>query len=153
MIEDVPVLLKSDDIKSVQDILTVLFTSLPTNIGEFVKWVAEVRRQEEGGSKLSEEEKARLAVKVFSSSYLISPLFTFWVLVFCLLVHQKYSGPHGFEPGTLTCKGICLANALHAGSALQSIWMYQVVSDLNELVGRTNGHLLGYASGLAQFQN
>lgn len=102
MIEDVPVLLKSDDIKSVQDVLTVLFTSLPTNIGEFVKWVAEVRRQEEGGSKLSEEEKARLAVKVFSSSYLISPLFTFWVLVFCLLEHQKYSGPHGFEPGTLT---------------------------------------------------
>lgn len=63
LLDDVPILLNSDDINSVHDILTILFTSLPANVGEFIKWVAEVRRQEEGGSRLSEEEKARLAVK------------------------------------------------------------------------------------------
>ncbi|KAL5997095.1 Glutathione gamma-glutamylcysteinyltransferase 1 [Asimina triloba] len=63
LIEDVPRLLTSEDVNSVQNVLTVLFGSLPANIEEFIKWVAEVRRQEEGGSSLSQEEKARLAAK------------------------------------------------------------------------------------------
>ncbi|XP_042516534.1 glutathione gamma-glutamylcysteinyltransferase 1-like [Macadamia integrifolia] len=63
LIDDVPVLMKSEDIKDVQKLLSVIFTSLPANFGEFIKWVAEVRRREEGGSGLSKEEKERLAVK------------------------------------------------------------------------------------------
>ncbi|XP_058101558.1 glutathione gamma-glutamylcysteinyltransferase 1-like [Magnolia sinica] len=63
LIEDVPLLLKSEDVNNIQTVLTVLFSSLPTHVGEFIKWVAEVRRTEEGGSSLSQEEKARLAVK------------------------------------------------------------------------------------------
>ncbi|XP_043707591.1 glutathione gamma-glutamylcysteinyltransferase 1-like isoform X2 [Telopea speciosissima] len=63
LIDDVSVLLKSKDIKDVQKLLSVVFTSLPANFGEFIKWVAEVRRQEDGGSSLSTEEKERLAVK------------------------------------------------------------------------------------------
>ncbi|KAF8394250.1 hypothetical protein HHK36_020457 [Tetracentron sinense] len=63
LIDDVPLLLKSEDVKDIQKVLSVVFTSLPTNFGEFIKWVAEVRRQEDGGSSLSKEEKGRLAVK------------------------------------------------------------------------------------------
>ncbi|KAJ0963725.1 hypothetical protein J5N97_028847 [Dioscorea zingiberensis] len=61
--EDVPNLLKSDDLKSVPEVLSLIFESLPANAGEFIKWIAEVRRQEENGSSLSKEEKARIAVK------------------------------------------------------------------------------------------
>jgi len=31
---------------------------------EFITWIAEVRRQEDGNLTLSEEEKGRLAIKV-----------------------------------------------------------------------------------------
>lgn len=60
---DVPVLLKSDDLKSVPEVLSVIFESLPAHAGDFIKWIAEVRRQEEDGSSLSKEEKARIAAK------------------------------------------------------------------------------------------
>ncbi|KAJ4968481.1 hypothetical protein NE237_015182 [Protea cynaroides] len=63
LIDDVPVLLKSEDIKDVQKVLSVVFTSIPANFGEFIKWVAEVRRKEDGGSGLSKEEKERLSLK------------------------------------------------------------------------------------------
>ncbi|XP_077250759.1 glutathione gamma-glutamylcysteinyltransferase 1-like isoform X2 [Tasmannia lanceolata] len=63
LIEDVPILLNSEDINNVQKILSAWFTSLPTGAEEFIKWVAEVRRQEEGESSLSKEEKERLSVK------------------------------------------------------------------------------------------
>ncbi|XP_068654853.1 glutathione gamma-glutamylcysteinyltransferase 1 isoform X2 [Aristolochia californica] len=63
LIEDVPVLLKSEDIDDVQKVLSVVFTSLPTSAEDFIKWVAEVRRQEEGAQSLSKEEKARLDAK------------------------------------------------------------------------------------------
>lgn len=62
--EDVPVLLKSEDLKGTQDVLTVIFQSLPLNYSDFIKWVAEVRRTEDSGQSLSPEEKARLALKV-----------------------------------------------------------------------------------------
>ena len=63
--EDVPVLLGLEDVADVNNVLSVLFKSLPSNFAEFIKWIAEVRRQEDGGQSLSEEEKGRLAVKVF----------------------------------------------------------------------------------------
>ncbi|XP_002529835.2 glutathione gamma-glutamylcysteinyltransferase 1 isoform X1 [Ricinus communis] len=63
LVDDVPLLLKSEDVKDVNRLLYVVFTSLPSNFGEFIKWVAEVRRQEDGRGNLSQEEKGRLAVK------------------------------------------------------------------------------------------
>ena len=62
--EDVPLLLKSKGVNDIQKVLSVVFTSLPSNFGEFIKWIAEVRRGEDGGQSLSPEEKARLAIKV-----------------------------------------------------------------------------------------
>lgn len=62
--DGVPLLLKSKDLKDTQDVLTVIFTSLPLNYSDFIKWVAEVRRTEDSGQSLSPEEKARLALKV-----------------------------------------------------------------------------------------
>ncbi|XP_024019168.1 glutathione gamma-glutamylcysteinyltransferase 3 isoform X2 [Morus notabilis] len=63
LIEDVPLLLKLDDMKDVQEVLSVVFKSPPADLREFIKWVAEVRSQEDGSLFLSEEEKGRLAVK------------------------------------------------------------------------------------------
>ncbi|KAL6968173.1 Glutathione gamma-glutamylcysteinyltransferase 1 [Sarracenia purpurea var. burkii] len=64
LIDDVPCLLKSEDVKDVKNVLSVVLSSLPIDFREFIKWVAEVRRQEEnGGQSLSQEEKGRLAVK------------------------------------------------------------------------------------------
>lgn len=67
LVEDVPVLLGLEDVEDVNSVLSVVFKSLPSNFGEFIKWIAEVRRQEDGGQSLSQEEKGRLAVKVFLS--------------------------------------------------------------------------------------
>ncbi|KAJ0079561.1 hypothetical protein Patl1_22972 [Pistacia atlantica] len=63
LMEDVPNLVKSKDFKDIDNVLSVVFASLPSNFGEFIKWVAEVRRQEDGDNSLSQEEKGRLAVK------------------------------------------------------------------------------------------
>jgi glutathione gamma-glutamylcysteinyltransferase len=49
--------------KDIEKVLSVIFTSLPSNFGDFIKWIVEVRRQEDGGQTLSQEEKSRLAVK------------------------------------------------------------------------------------------
>ncbi|KAL5561955.1 hypothetical protein UlMin_031702 [Ulmus minor] len=63
LIDDVPLLLKSENVQDIQKVILVVFSSLPSNFDEFIKWVAEVRRQEDGGQSLSPEEKARLSVK------------------------------------------------------------------------------------------
>ncbi|PSR89752.1 Glutathione gamma-glutamylcysteinyltransferase [Actinidia chinensis var. chinensis] len=64
LVDDVPCLVKSVDVKNVKDVLSVVLSSLPNNFREFIKWVAEVRRKEEdGGLSLSQEEKGRLAIK------------------------------------------------------------------------------------------
>lgn len=55
--EDVPLQLESDGVKGVENLLSVVFKSAPADIKEFIKWVAEVRRQEDGSMILSEEEK------------------------------------------------------------------------------------------------
>lgn len=61
--EDVPHQLKLDDVKDVENLLSVVFKSAPVDLKEFIKWVAEVRRQDDAGVSLSEEEKARLIIK------------------------------------------------------------------------------------------
>lgn len=69
LVDEVPILLKSETLDTVPAVLSLFIKSLPSSAGDFIKWVAEVRRQEEGGATLSNEEKARLALKV--SIYLI----------------------------------------------------------------------------------
>ncbi|KVI12347.1 Phytochelatin synthase [Cynara cardunculus var. scolymus] len=64
LVEDVPVLLSSKNVKDVKDVLSIVFNSLPSKVLEFIKWVAEVRRTEEGDQSLSPEEQERLAIKV-----------------------------------------------------------------------------------------
>lgn len=63
LMDDVPFLLKSENVKDLEKVLSVVFTSLPSNFGEFIKWVAEVRRGEDAGQSLSEEERGRLVTK------------------------------------------------------------------------------------------
>ncbi|KAK4492462.1 hypothetical protein RD792_003271 [Penstemon davidsonii] len=61
--DEVPVLLSSDYVKDVKNVLSTVFTSLPSDFAEFIKWVAEVRRKDDGDQDLSQEEKGRLAIK------------------------------------------------------------------------------------------
>ncbi|KAF7818451.1 glutathione gamma-glutamylcysteinyltransferase 3-like isoform X1 [Senna tora] len=61
--EDVPLLLKSEDLEDIQKVLSVIFKSPPAELRGFITWVAEVRRQEDGNLTLSEEERGRLAIK------------------------------------------------------------------------------------------
>ncbi|KAF5726993.1 glutathione gamma-glutamylcysteinyltransferase 3-like [Tripterygium wilfordii] len=61
--EDVPLLLKLDDVKDIEDVLSIVFKSPPADLRYFIKWIAEVRRQENGDMTISEEEKRRLAIK------------------------------------------------------------------------------------------
>nr|Q2TE74.2 RecName: Full=Glutathione gamma-glutamylcysteinyltransferase 2; AltName: Full=LjPCS2-7R; AltName: Full=Phytochelatin synthase 2 [Lotus japonicus] len=61
--ENVPLLLKSEDLKDIQEVLSVVFKSPPSELREFITWIAEVRRQEDGNLTLSEEEKGRLVIK------------------------------------------------------------------------------------------
>ncbi|KAI3782952.1 hypothetical protein L2E82_13013 [Cichorium intybus] len=63
LVEDVPVLLSSTNVKDVKDVLSIVFNSLPSKFLEFIKWVAEVRRTEEGNQSLSPEELERLTIK------------------------------------------------------------------------------------------
>ncbi|CAA0815218.1 Glutathione gamma-glutamylcysteinyltransferase 1 [Striga hermonthica] len=63
LMDDVPVLLSSDNINDVKKVLSTVFTYLPSDFAEFIKWVAEIRRKEDGAQSLSEEEKERLTTK------------------------------------------------------------------------------------------
>ncbi|XP_020220484.1 glutathione gamma-glutamylcysteinyltransferase 1 isoform X2 [Cajanus cajan] len=49
LLDDIPILLKSEDMKDIHQILSIIVTSLPSNFEEFIKWVVEIRRQEDGG--------------------------------------------------------------------------------------------------------
>ncbi|KAL6564660.1 Glutathione gamma-glutamylcysteinyltransferase 1 [Orobanche minor] len=60
LVDDVPCLLKSEDVKDICKVLSVIVTSLPSNFEEFIKWI---RRQEDGVPSLSEEEKTQAVVK------------------------------------------------------------------------------------------
>ncbi|KAH9323542.1 hypothetical protein KI387_018181 [Taxus chinensis] len=61
--EEVPQLLKAEDIISVQKVLSVILVSLPANLTDFIKWIAEVRRWENKDKALDKEEADRLAIK------------------------------------------------------------------------------------------
>ncbi|KAL9431147.1 hypothetical protein AB3S75_026357 [Citrus x aurantiifolia] len=61
--EDVPHRLKMNDVKDVENLLSLVLKSAPVDLKEFIKWVAEVRRQDVAGVSSSEEEKARLVIK------------------------------------------------------------------------------------------
>ncbi|XP_027094649.2 glutathione gamma-glutamylcysteinyltransferase 1 isoform X1 [Coffea arabica] len=61
--EEVPLMLKSDTVKGIEDVISMIFSSLPPNFADFINWVAEVRRQEDASENLSEEERGRLAMK------------------------------------------------------------------------------------------
>ncbi|KAI4311398.1 hypothetical protein MLD38_036300 [Melastoma candidum] len=63
LVDDVSQLVKSEDLKDVQDVLRIVCASLPADFGKFIQWMAEVRREADGGSSISEEEKGRLAIK------------------------------------------------------------------------------------------
>ncbi|KAL1559644.1 Glutathione gamma-glutamylcysteinyltransferase 1, variant 2 [Salvia divinorum] len=63
LMDDVPVLLSSDNMLNVKNVLATVFTSLPSDFAEFIKWVAEIRREEDSNQSLSEEEKGRLRIK------------------------------------------------------------------------------------------
>lgn len=63
-VEDLPNLLKGENLDNVQTLLSRLIESLPAEAEALIKWVAEVRRKEEGGPSLSKEEKERLFLKV-----------------------------------------------------------------------------------------
>ena len=64
--EDVPQLLKSEDLKDIQEVLSHAFKSPPSELRGLITWIAEVCRQEDGNLTLSEDEKGRLAIKVFT---------------------------------------------------------------------------------------
>ncbi|KAI3787150.1 hypothetical protein L1987_41402 [Smallanthus sonchifolius] len=64
LMEDVLELLSSKNVKDVKDVLSIVFSSLPSKFLEFIKWVPEVRRTEEGDQSLSPEEQERLSIKV-----------------------------------------------------------------------------------------
>ncbi|KAL9235717.1 hypothetical protein vseg_010456 [Gypsophila vaccaria] len=59
----IPHILSSDKIKSIQDVISAVFTSAPSNLKNLVNWVAEVRISEDESKSLSEEENRRLVVK------------------------------------------------------------------------------------------
>ncbi|XP_056175100.1 glutathione gamma-glutamylcysteinyltransferase 1-like isoform X2 [Syzygium oleosum] len=63
LMDDVPHLLKSKDVKDINGILSILLASLPSDFGKFIQWIAEVRRERDGGIGISEEEKRRLAIR------------------------------------------------------------------------------------------
>ncbi|XP_021763263.1 glutathione gamma-glutamylcysteinyltransferase 3-like [Chenopodium quinoa] len=56
-------LLSSEEIHNIQDILSVILASAPADLSNFINWVAEVRKQENGSNLVSEEEQGRLVTK------------------------------------------------------------------------------------------
>ncbi|KAJ8443990.1 hypothetical protein Cgig2_020836 [Carnegiea gigantea] len=61
--EEVPHLLSSNEIKGIQGILSVILASAPKNLRDFINWVAEVRKLEDGNKVVNEEERKRLSIK------------------------------------------------------------------------------------------
>ncbi|ESQ36535.1 hypothetical protein EUTSA_v10007644mg [Eutrema salsugineum] len=61
--EDVPRLVSSQHVDTIERILYVVFKSLPSNFNQFIRWMAEIRRTEDVNQNLSSEEKSRLNLK------------------------------------------------------------------------------------------
>ncbi|KAJ8749104.1 hypothetical protein K2173_013711 [Erythroxylum novogranatense] len=56
-------LLLTEDVKDVETLFSVIFNSAPTGVRDFIKWIAEVRRQDDRDIILSEEGSQMLAIK------------------------------------------------------------------------------------------
>lgn len=65
--EDVPLLVSSQHVDTIERILDVVFKSLPSNFNQFIRWMAEIRRTEDINQNLSSEEESRLDLKVLFS--------------------------------------------------------------------------------------
>ncbi|KAL0758129.1 hypothetical protein Bca101_095797 [Brassica carinata] len=61
--EDVPLLVSSQHVDTIERILDVVFKSLPSNFNQFIRWMAEIRRTEDINQNLSSEEESRLDLK------------------------------------------------------------------------------------------
>ncbi|XP_019094962.1 PREDICTED: glutathione gamma-glutamylcysteinyltransferase 2-like, partial [Camelina sativa] len=61
--EDVPRLVSSQHVDTIERILYVVFKSLPADFSQFIRWMVEVRRIEDFNQNLSLEEKSRLDLK------------------------------------------------------------------------------------------
>lgn len=64
LMEDVPLLFTSENLKNVDDALCFVLKSAPPGLQDLIKWIAEVRRVDDNNTILSDEEKGRLALKV-----------------------------------------------------------------------------------------
>lgn len=67
LMEQVPQLLKAEGFDSIEKILSAVFESLPANLTDFIKWIAEVRRLESSEKTVDKEEAERIAIKVIFS--------------------------------------------------------------------------------------
>lgn len=74
--DDVPNLLKFEDIKDVNRLIGAICESLPLDFEKFIHWFVEVWRAEDGEASIYKAEKGRLAIKVtytlFSHLFLYS---------------------------------------------------------------------------------
>ncbi|CAH8336805.1 unnamed protein product [Eruca vesicaria subsp. sativa] len=61
--EDVPLLVSSQHVDTIEKILDVVFKSLPSDFNQFIRWMAEIRRTEDINQNLSSEEESRLDLK------------------------------------------------------------------------------------------
>ncbi|KAJ3679708.1 hypothetical protein LUZ60_017719 [Juncus effusus] len=62
--EDVPQIIKSDNLHTIEQLLSTLFESLPTNAGDFIKCIVEIKGPDEGRSDIiTQEERERLSLK------------------------------------------------------------------------------------------
>jgi glutathione gamma-glutamylcysteinyltransferase len=76
--EDLPNLLKAENLYDVPTLFSCLIETLPANAGALIKWVAEVRRKEDSGPSCK-EERERLSLKV--------------TFPFCFLILEKAFSP------------------------------------------------------------
>ena len=90
--EDVPLLVSSQHVDTIERILDVVFKSLPSNFNQFIRWMAEIRRTEDINQNLSSEEESRLDLKVLFScwfSFLFLYFTNLYITVLWFLLLQQ----------------------------------------------------------------
>ncbi|KAG8068705.1 hypothetical protein GUJ93_ZPchr0005g16049 [Zizania palustris] len=97
--EDLPNLLKDDNVENVLTLLSRLVKHLPPNAGNLIKWTIEVRRQEEVGSNFSKDADGRPILKVI----LIFP--------FMLLQGQNFA-PYSKPHCVFACRKRCYSKSM-----------------------------------------
>ncbi|KAI9182571.1 hypothetical protein LWI28_026733 [Acer negundo] len=58
--EDVPRKLRSEHVKDVEDLLSLVFRATPSSIKDFINWVAEVQSHEDAYTSFTEENRKLL---------------------------------------------------------------------------------------------